>query len=81
MTRLNRSREAAVVIPAFGLFLLLPPIMSLFDTPSTLMGIPILHIYVFSVWLGLVIAGFWLSRRLAQDAETTPEADPPNDTG
>ncbi|MEZ5665951.1 MAG: hypothetical protein R3F55_00640 [Alphaproteobacteria bacterium] len=65
MTRFTRAKEAAFVVPLFGLFLLLPPILALFDTDSTLFGIPVLHVYVFAVWFGLVAAGWWLSRRLA----------------
>lgn len=72
MRKEDRSREAAFVIPMFGLFLLLPPILSVFDTGTTILGVPLLHIYVFSVWLGMVLAGVWLARRLRkQDPERT----------
>lgn len=81
MRKQDRSREAAFVIPIFGLFLLLPPILSIFDSDTTVMGIPLLHVYVFGVWLGLVIAGAWLARRMREhEADRNPAdgaGDPP----
>lgn len=79
--RQSRSKEAALVIPLFGLFLLLPPLLSLFEGASTIFGIPVLYVYVFGVWFGLVIAGMWLARRLEaeeQDAirDTAPAVSP-----
>ena len=75
MRKEDRSREAAFIIPMFGLFLLLPPILSIFDTGTMILGVPLLHVYVFSVWLGLVLAGVWLARRLGKH---DPERNPPN---
>jgi hypothetical protein len=82
MDRNQRHREAALLIPLFGVFLILPPILGLFDGPHAVAGIPILHIYLFAVWLALVGAAFWLSRRLGRDdpdpgSEGGPSAPPP----
>jgi len=87
MDRNQRHREAALLIPLFGVFLILPPILGLFDGPHAIAGIPILHIYVFAVWLWLVGAGLWLSRRLGKlegdtsprEPEGPPADDAPND--
>lgn len=77
VARQSRSKEAALVIPFFGLFLLLPPLLSLFDGASTIFGIPVLYIYVFGVWFGLVIAGMWLARRLeAEEQDAIRDAEP-----
>jgi hypothetical protein len=76
MDRHQRHREAALLIPLLGVFLILPPILGLFDGPHSFAGIPILHIYVFAVWLALVGAGFWLSRRLRGEE---PESEPARD--
>lgn len=77
VARQSRSKEAALVIPFFGLFLLLPPLLSLFDGASTILGIPVLYVYVFGVWFGLVIAGMWLARRLeAEEQDAIRDAVP-----
>jgi hypothetical protein len=73
-----RTREAAVLIPLLGVFLILPPILGLFDGPHSVAGIPLLHLYLCAVWFGLVVASFWLSRRLAREAA---EPEPPRDPG
>ena len=69
MDRNRRHREAALLIPVFGAFLMLPPILGLFDGPHAFAGIPILHIYVFAVWFGLILGAALLSRPLSAEAE------------
>lgn len=68
--------DAAVALPLFGLFLLMPPIITLFAAGIDIEGIPLIAIYVFSVWAALIICAARLARRLDPTvyAETPTEA-------
>ena len=47
--------------------LLLPPILPFFDRPVAVLGLPLIIVYVFGVWLALIAMGLVLSRRLPAD--------------
>lgn len=64
MTRQQRTKEAALLLPIVGFLLLMPPLLSIFGGPILILGLPILPAYVFGVWLLLIVAGALLSRRL-----------------
>ncbi|MCP4383387.1 MAG: hypothetical protein GY798_18535 [Hyphomicrobiales bacterium] len=49
--------------------LLTPPIITVFNAPILVFGIPLLHIYCFGVWLAAIIAGGFLAAR-NPDADT-----------
>jgi hypothetical protein len=53
-------KQRLVVIFLAGLLLLFSPILSLFDRPVMLFGIPILHLYLFAVWCALIFAMAWV---------------------
>lgn len=73
--RSQRVREAAVALPLVGLFLLMPPLIGLFAAPLDIGGVPLIVLYVFAVWLGLVVAAMRLGRVLELPAPDEP-ADP-----
>jgi membrane protein implicated in regulation of membrane protease activity len=58
-----RLRDAAVVLPVLGAFLLMPPIIALFAGDADA-GVPRVVAYLFGVWLALIVAAAWLARRL-----------------
>ena len=74
--RSQRMREAAVLLPLVGLFLLLPPLIGLFAAPLDIGGVPLVVLYLFAVWLGLVIAAMRLGRGLELPAPPDEPADP-----
>ena len=59
-----RARDAAVVLPLLGLFLLMPPVIVLFAAPHAFGGVPLIVLYLFGVWLALVLAAALLGRVL-----------------
>ncbi len=59
-----RAQNAAVLLPFVGLFLLLPPFITLFTGPLQVFGMPLLVVYLFGVWIALVVAAALLSSRL-----------------
>lgn len=68
--REGRARDAAVLLPLLGLFLLMPPIIGLFALPVTVAGMPLIVAYVFGVWLALVVVAALLARALPAHAPT-----------
>lgn len=48
------SDERLVALGAFGALLLSYPILSLFNVPRLVLGIPLLHAYLFAVWAGFI---------------------------
>lgn len=80
--RTSKAPDAAVVLPVFGMFLLLPPAISLFAAPVVIWGVPLIVLYVFGIWAGLIVCAALLARRLdsplaPQPAETETPADRP----
>ena len=67
-----RVQDAAVVVPLAGLLLLMPPFMSLFAAPVSVLGIPLVVLYMFGVWAALVLLTWWLARRLAASVDSEP---------
>ncbi|MFC5771322.1 hypothetical protein [Thauera sinica] len=61
--RKGLAGQRLVAVFIAGLLLLNYPLLSLFDRPERPFGIPLLHFYLFAVWLGLVIAIAWIVER------------------
>ena len=56
--------ERAFVLTVAALILLTPPVLSIFDASVTVLGIPLLHIYSFAVWLIAIVLGGLIAARL-----------------
>lgn len=82
MTRDQRLREAALLLPIVGFLLLMPPLLSIFDGQALVFGVlPILPAYIFGVWLTLIVAGALLSRRLRAPRERRGAGEPGDEPG
>ena len=87
MTGGGRVRDIAILLPIGALLLFLPPYARLFDQPTTVLGVPLLPLAIFSFWfLGIVItavAARALRRQEAGAAEPDPEPEhePGSDAG
>jgi putative effector of murein hydrolase LrgA (UPF0299 family) len=66
MANTKRLETTALVLPVFGALLFVPPLLGVFNVPVTIFGIPVVAIYMFSVWLGLIGATIVLSRFLGR---------------
>jgi hypothetical protein len=74
---MNRQKlyAAALVLPLFGGFLLLSPLIDLFTVNVTVAGLPLEVVYIFLVWLGLIVAAYVLARALGQNSSLYDSAD------
>ena len=76
----RRLETTALVLPVFGAILIVPPFLGVFNLPVTVFGVPIVAIYLFSIWVGLIGATAFLSRRLGRDdahADEHGDGEPP----
>lgn len=55
MNRPSAIGERSVALFLLGLLLFSPPLMSLFDAPRFVAGIPLLYVYLFCAWAGILV--------------------------
>lgn len=70
---LKRLKDIAVIAPIFGFLLLIPPVIGLFATEATVFGAPLVLIYLFAIWLGLIIVAAVLSQQLSKAERDDPK--------
>ena len=56
-----KSKDLLVALFALGLLLLSWPFLTVVNRPVALLGIPVLVIYLFAVWGGIIAVLFWLT--------------------
>jgi hypothetical protein len=71
----SRLADKALVLAIATLVLLTPPVIAIFDVSVLVFGIPLLHAYAFTVWLGAIAAGGVVARRLMRRETDAPPAD------
>ncbi len=60
----GKRQDLSVIIPAFGVVLLMPLLVNLFIVRVRVFGVPLEIVYLFGVWLFLVGAAVALARLL-----------------
>lgn len=60
MNKISRRLAALFVI---GVAALYPPLLGAFNRPDSFLGIPLLPLYLFTVWGALVVIAWILNRR------------------
>jgi hypothetical protein len=65
--RRRRNQDAALAVPVLGCFLLLTPVLNLFGSAGTLLGIPVSVLYIFTLWIGLIMIAYSLARAMSTD--------------
>ncbi|SMF55329.1 hypothetical protein SAMN06265365_11948 [Tistlia consotensis] len=72
MRPLRRGGDSVLALLVLGIWLLMPPVISLFVRPAELFGVPVLVLYLFGVWLLLIVGTAVLARRLPPDQGHLP---------
>jgi hypothetical protein len=57
-------KELVVAIFGLAVVLLSWPFLTIFNHPRAVLGIPVLVLYLFAVWAGIIGLVFWMTRRL-----------------
>ena len=64
--RKGLAGQRLVAVFIAGLVVLHQPVLSLFDRPLPVLGLPLLHVYLFSVWVALILVVAWIVERGAR---------------
>ena len=67
-----RLQAVAVLLPVLGVFLLMPPFVTLFTGSARPWGLPLVVAYVFGAWIVLLVGAYLLARRLRMRDEPPP---------
>ena len=63
MEKFDRTGERLAALAVLGLLLFNFPLLALFNRGGTLFGIPLLYLYIFAAWAGLVTLMAWVAER------------------
>lgn len=63
----RKTRNKALALPLAGLALVTSPALGLFATDARVLGVPLIALYIFTIWLCLIACAYFLSRRLDGD--------------
>ncbi|MEQ9198725.1 MAG: hypothetical protein RLN80_01970 [Rhodospirillales bacterium] len=83
----KRLRDLAFLVPLGCLLLFMPPYIGIFDQPWFLFGIPVLQIFIFSVWLAGIVMTALVAARYARHTgwpeapDRRPDPPPENSAG
>lgn len=65
----TKIRDAVALMVLVGTWLVMPPMLSVVNQPTSLFGIPSLVVYVFAVWAVLIVFTRVMARRAGQALE------------
>ncbi len=69
----EKLRHLAACLPVAGLFLLMPPALFVFGTETSIAGVPLIVLYIFGIWAGLIACAAALARHLdTRDLSNVP---------
>jgi hypothetical protein len=77
MIRRSRNPERLAALFGLGIILFLPPFLLLFNLQMRVLGIPLLFLYLFAAWMGVIALAAFASKRL----DTTNEGTDPDHAG
>jgi putative Ca2+/H+ antiporter (TMEM165/GDT1 family) len=67
---MNSTRKATLIVLCGAAILLFnTPILSIFNVPTFVGGIPVFYLYLFGAWLFIILALAWVVSRTNNDAE------------
>lgn len=55
------------VLAVLGALLILPPLVFLFNRPTSHFGIPQVVLYLFGWWLAMIVGTAWLTQKLPRE--------------
>ena len=73
MSRPSVTGESLFFLFLLGVFLFNPPLLSIFDIPRQLFGVPLLYLYLFACWGVLVLLVAFIIEK-GGDAEEVQES-------
>lgn len=75
--RNSATRDRLIAVFLLGLLVFSPPLLSIFDAETLVLGIPLLFLYLFGAWIGLVALTVFILRRGARSHDDRPGGPSP----
>ena len=75
----RRWRDFARLLPILGVFLLVSPLVSVFDVEGRFLGIPLIFVFVYGTWSVLILLAVRVAGRI--DPDPGPDADEADGAG
>jgi hypothetical protein len=63
MQRTNARNERLVALFLLGLLLFNYPLLTLFNVPRIVLGVPLLYLYLFAAWAAVILIAAVVARR------------------
>ncbi len=63
----RRHNDTALALPAFGIVLLVSPILNIFAQIDTFFGIPAAYLYIFAAWALMIAAAYRVTKGVTGD--------------
>ena len=63
----RRWRDLAILAPVLGILLLVSPIVTIFNVGGRVFGVPVVFVFLYGVWLGLIVLARRIAARLDAD--------------
>ncbi|MBS0372028.1 MAG: hypothetical protein JSS57_22840 [Proteobacteria bacterium] len=63
MIKATLTAQRLVALFLFGCMAINYPILAIFDMQASLVGIPVLYLYVFGIWAALIALMAWIIER------------------
>jgi hypothetical protein len=54
-----------------------PPILTLFGVPTTVLGLPLLYLYLFAAWVGVILLAALVVSRREEEPPASPAIEGP----
>lgn len=69
-------RDMASILPVAAIVLFLPPMILVFSAPVLVAGVPLIVLYLYGIWAGIILVALLVARRLEDaDEEAQDSAD------
>ncbi|MCR9177968.1 MAG: hypothetical protein NXI19_18460 [Alphaproteobacteria bacterium] len=65
---ITKIRDSILILAFLGIWLLMPPMLDVFNQRTSLFGMPLIVVYVFGVWLVLIGLTAVLATRISDRA-------------
>ena len=72
----DNTGDRSLALFLLGLVAFTPPLLAVFSVESTWLGVPVLYLYVFGAWAGLIIL-MGLSAARGREPPARPSSPPP----
>jgi cytoskeletal protein RodZ len=72
--KISKIRDTIMVLTLIGTWLMMPPMLEVFQNSSSILGMPMIVVYLFGVWLALIMTTALVVRRIRSSDDSVEPA-------